>query len=76
MPIIDVVDRTKEISKVVSLREGGKLRNIVQTNIDQALDTCGTQTLKESLCRGLGEADREQFHVIALAMRSFWRHRS
>jgi hypothetical protein len=62
MHIVRAADPVEEIAEVVSLREAGELRHIVQSDINETCYTCPLQDLKEVFRGMLGETDRVDLH--------------
>src|SRR5205823_5166013 len=65
MFILDVADPVKEVGEVLFLGKSGKLRYIVESNVDNPGDICGAQRLEELGCRLLCKPDCIESHHTA-----------
>jgi hypothetical protein len=62
--VVDVADRFGEIAQVFFFGEAGELGDVVETDVEEALDA-GVREAGEKLLGGLfGEADGENLHVL------------
>jgi hypothetical protein len=64
MDVVDPADGPREILKIVFLGKRGKLRGVVQANINEPLHPGVFQLREESLSRLLREPYRENTHSI------------
>jgi hypothetical protein len=72
MEIIDVADGFGEVAQVFFFGEGGKLGNVVEADVDKALDAGTREAGKELFGGFFGEADGEKFHAgLALVPSEF-----
>jgi hypothetical protein len=58
MHILRSADFPQKICQIVSLREPGKLRRVVQADVDHLFDASTYQPIKKLRRSGLGKADR------------------
>jgi hypothetical protein len=60
--VISFAQLSRKIFKILPLREASKLRNIIQPDVYDALDSSPAQGFEESLSGFFREADRKQIH--------------
>ena len=63
MDVVGGTDLLKKELQVVALAEAGELRDVVQSDIDQSLDSISLEDSEELGGRLLGKTDRKDFHA-------------
>ncbi len=63
MLILGAANRSGEVSEVLPFCESGQLRNVVQSNVENALNAGLSQSLEEVLGRTLCKTDCGDLHV-------------
>src|SRR5690606_33154554 len=63
MFILHPADLTSEVAQIIAFGEAGKLRDVVQPDVDDLPGPGSPEPIEEVLRRGLGEADGEDLHV-------------
>ena len=72
MEVLDVADGPGEVAQVFFFSEGGELGDVVEADVDKALDAGTREAGKELFGGFFGEADGEKFHAgLALVPSEF-----